>query len=123
VAKLLRATRREGKPRWSPHREAPSISKDPVADNNDTYAWVTPGKTVTIVTNYVPGEIRRTDRTSTSSATTSSTKSTSTTTPMPKRTSFYSSGSPPVISKPEHVLVQHRPITSLTQANWNRRQR
>ena len=24
----------------SSHREAPEISKDPVADNTDTYAWV-----------------------------------------------------------------------------------
>jgi Domain of unknown function (DUF4331) len=40
----------------SSHREAPGIAKDPVADNTDTYAWVTPGNTVTIVTNYVPVE-------------------------------------------------------------------
>ena len=40
----------------SSHREAPSISKDPVADNTDTYAFVTPGNTVTIITNYVPAE-------------------------------------------------------------------
>ncbi|HET7487216.1 MAG TPA: DUF4331 domain-containing protein [Acidimicrobiales bacterium] len=40
----------------SSHREAPGISKDPVADNTDTYAFVTPGHTVTIVTNYVPAQ-------------------------------------------------------------------
>jgi Domain of unknown function (DUF4331) len=40
----------------SSHREAPSISKDPVADNTDTYAFVTPGDTVTIITNYLPVE-------------------------------------------------------------------
>ena len=40
----------------SSHREAPSISKDPVADNTDTYAFVTPSNTVTIITNYVPAE-------------------------------------------------------------------
>jgi len=40
----------------SSHREAPSISKDPVADNTDTYAFVTPDSTVTIITNYVPAE-------------------------------------------------------------------
>lgn len=40
----------------SSHREAPAISKDPVADNTDTYAWVTPGDTVTIVTSYLPGQ-------------------------------------------------------------------
>jgi hypothetical protein len=40
----------------SSHREAPAISKDPVADNTDTYAFVTPNQTVTIITNYVPVE-------------------------------------------------------------------
>jgi hypothetical protein len=40
----------------SSHREAPEISKDPVADNADTYAFVSPDvpDTVTIITNYVP---------------------------------------------------------------------
>jgi hypothetical protein len=40
----------------SSHREAPEISKDPVADNADTYAFVSPDRpdTVTIITNYVP---------------------------------------------------------------------
>ena len=40
----------------SSHREAPSISQDPVADNADTYAFVSPDDptTVTIITNYVP---------------------------------------------------------------------
>jgi len=42
----------------SSHREAPEISKDPVADNTDTYAFVSPDKpdTVTIITNYIPAE-------------------------------------------------------------------
>jgi len=42
----------------SSHREAPSISKDPSADNTDVYAFVTPGKTdtVTMVANYIPDE-------------------------------------------------------------------
>lgn len=40
----------------SSHREAPAISKDPCADNTDTYAFVTPGNTVTIITNYLPVE-------------------------------------------------------------------
>src|SRR5919201_2311792 len=42
----------------SSHREAPEISQDPVADNTDTYAFVSPDKpdTVTILTNYVPLE-------------------------------------------------------------------
>jgi len=40
----------------SSHREAPAISKDPVADNTDTYAFVTPGNTITIIANYLPVE-------------------------------------------------------------------
>ncbi len=42
----------------SSHREAPEISKDPVADNTDTYAFVSPDRpdTVTIITNYIPLE-------------------------------------------------------------------
>ncbi len=42
----------------SSHREAPEISKDPVADNTDTYAFVSPDKpdTVTFITNYIPLE-------------------------------------------------------------------
>src|SRR3954468_15939769 len=40
----------------SSHREAPEISKDPVADNADVYAFVSPDRpdTVTIVANYLP---------------------------------------------------------------------
>ena len=40
----------------SSHREAPEISKDPVADSTDVYAFVSPERpdTVTIIANYVP---------------------------------------------------------------------
>src|SRR5690348_915200 len=40
----------------SSHREAPEISKDPVADGTDTYAFVSPDKpdTVTLVANFIP---------------------------------------------------------------------
>jgi hypothetical protein len=42
----------------SSHREAPEISKDPVADSTDVYAFVSPDApdTVTLITNYVPLE-------------------------------------------------------------------
>jgi hypothetical protein len=42
----------------SSHREAPEISKDPVADNTDVYAFVSPDRpdTVTLISNYVPLE-------------------------------------------------------------------
>jgi hypothetical protein len=42
----------------SSHREAPEISKDPVADSTDTYAFVSPDRpdSVTLITNYIPLE-------------------------------------------------------------------
>ena len=42
----------------SSHREAPEISKDPVADSTDLYAFVSPDRsdTVTIIANYIPLE-------------------------------------------------------------------
>jgi hypothetical protein len=43
----------------SSHREAPEISKDPVADSSDLYAFVSPDDpdTVTIIANYVPMQL------------------------------------------------------------------
>jgi hypothetical protein len=40
----------------SSHREAPEISKDPVADSTDLYAFVSPDdpSTVTLIANYIP---------------------------------------------------------------------
>jgi hypothetical protein len=40
----------------SSHREAPEISKDPVADNTDLYAFVSPDHpgTVTLISNFIP---------------------------------------------------------------------
>src|SRR5579875_3236659 len=42
----------------SSHREAPDISKDPVADNTDLYAFVSPDNpsTVTLIANFIPLE-------------------------------------------------------------------
>ncbi len=42
----------------SSHREAPEISKDPVADSTDLYAFVSPDNpdTVTLIANYIPLE-------------------------------------------------------------------
>ena len=42
----------------SSHREAPEVSKDPVVDSTDLYAFVSPDKpdTVTIIANYIPLE-------------------------------------------------------------------
>ena len=43
----------------SSHREAPEISKDPVADNTDTYAFISPDKPgyVTLIANFIPLQI------------------------------------------------------------------
>src|SRR6202451_4796821 len=40
----------------SSHREAPEISKDPVADSTDVYAFVSPDKpsTGTLIADYIP---------------------------------------------------------------------
>jgi len=42
----------------SSHREAPLISQDPLADNTDLYAFVSPDRpdTVTMIANYIPFE-------------------------------------------------------------------
>ena len=42
----------------SSHREAPEISKDPVADSTDVYAFMSPDKAgmVTLIANYIPLE-------------------------------------------------------------------
>src|SRR5215471_6215623 len=42
----------------SSHREAPFISQDPMADNTDLYAFVSPNAptTVTMIANYIPLE-------------------------------------------------------------------
>jgi hypothetical protein len=40
----------------SSHREAPEVSKDPVADNTDVYAFVSPDRpdSVTLIANFIP---------------------------------------------------------------------
>jgi len=106
----------------SSHREAPEISKDPVADSTDLYAWVDTPNTVTIVANYVPLEAPA------------------------GGPNFYEfgddvvydinidhtgSGYPSIIyrfrftttvTNPNTFLYNTGPITSLSSPNWNRRQ-
>jgi len=108
----------------SSHREAPEISTDPVADNTDTYAFVSPDKPnmVTLITNYVP--LQRPDG----------------------GPNFYEFGNdvkysvhvdnngdgiPDVtynlyfestLQNPDTFLYNTGPITSLTDPNWNKRQ-
>ena len=54
VARILNAAGRPAD--MSSHREAPEISKDPVADSTDVYAFVSPDRpdTVTLIANYIP---------------------------------------------------------------------
>ncbi|HZQ86596.1 MAG TPA: DUF4331 domain-containing protein, partial [Acidimicrobiales bacterium] len=106
----------------SSHREAPEISKDPVADSTDLYAWVDSASTVTIIANYVPLEAPA------------------------GGPNFYEfgddvvyeinidqtgSGYPSItyrfrftttIVNPKTFLYNTGPIMSLTDPNWNRRQ-
>jgi len=106
----------------SSHREAPAISKDPVADSADLYAFVTANDTVTIIANYVPAQIPA------------------------GGPNFYEFGDdvlyelhidnngdgvPDVtyqfrfqnnVINPETFLYNTGPIDSLTSPNWNRRQ-
>ncbi|MGB3800687.1 MAG: DUF4331 family protein, partial [Lewinella sp.] len=43
----------------SSHREAPLIADDPLADNTDVYAFVSPDdpSTVTVIANYIPMQL------------------------------------------------------------------
>jgi Domain of unknown function (DUF4331) len=108
----------------SSHREAPEISRDPVADSTDLYAFVSPDApgTITIIANYLPLEAPA------------------------GGPNFYEfgddvvydinidhtgSGYPSVIyrfrftttiTNPDTFLYNTGPIASLTDKNWNRRQ-
>jgi len=66
----------------SSHSEAPEISKDPVADSTDLYAFISPDSPnkVTLIANYIRVNSPPAVRISSSSATTCSTRSTWTTT-------------------------------------------
>jgi hypothetical protein len=108
----------------SSHREAPAISKDPVADSTDLYAFVSPDdpSTVTILANYVPLEAPQGG---------------------PNFFEFGddvlyqilidndADGMPEIVygfqfttsvQNPNTFLYNTGPISSLTDANWNRRQ-
>ena len=124
----------------SSHREAPAISKDPVADSTDLYAFVSPDapETVTILANYVPLQdpaggpnffefgAKTVVGTAARSATMCCTRSTSTTPARACRRSPTSSSSPPRSLDPRHVPLQHRTDHLLADTGysptWNRRQ-
>ncbi|HWF83086.1 MAG TPA: DUF4331 domain-containing protein [Streptosporangiaceae bacterium] len=108
----------------SSHREAPEISKDPVADSTDLYAFVSPDKpeTVTIIANYIPLQSAaggpnfyefgddviydiRIDNFGNS-----------------KWDITYQFQFSTVLGNPETFLYNTGPITSLTSSSWNRKQ-
>src|SRR5579875_140468 len=108
----------------SSHREAPAISKDPVADSTDVYAFVSPDApdTVTILANYVPLEdpaggpnffefgsdvLYEIHIDNTGSGTPAIT---------------YQFNFTAEITDPGTFLYATGPITSLTDPTWNRRQ-
>ena len=108
----------------SSHREAPEISKDPVADSTDVYAFVSPDQpgTVTLIANYIPLEAPA------------------------GGPNFYEFGDDVLyeihvdnngdgradvtyqfrfthqVTNPEHLPLQHRPDPVPDSPNWNRRQ-
>jgi hypothetical protein len=108
----------------SSHREAPEISKDPVADSTDVYAFVSPDNsdTVTLIANYIPLQGPA------------------------GGPNFYEFGDDVLyqihidnngdgradisyqfrftttVADPDTFLYNTGPITSLSSANWNRRQ-
>src|ERR1700690_1587936 len=108
----------------SSHREAPGISKDPVADSTDLYAFVSPDapETVTILANYVPLQdpaagpnffefgadvLYEIHIDNTGSGTPAIT---------------YQFNFTTTIVDPNTFLYAPGPITSLTDSHWNRRQ-
>ncbi len=108
----------------SSHKEAPMISKDPVADSTDVYAFVSPENdgTVTILANYVPLQdpdggpnffefgsdvLYEIHIDNTGSGTPAIT---------------YQFNFTATITDPGTFLYATGPIKSLTDPNWNRRQ-
>ncbi len=109
----------------SSHREAPEISNDPVADSTDVYAFVSPDRpqTVTLIANYIPlqgpaggpnfyqyGEqVRYAIHIDTQGH--------------GEADITYEFDFATDLADPDTFLYNTGPITSLTSANWNRRQR
>ena len=110
----------------SSHREAPEISKDPVADNTDVYAFVSPDRpsTVTLIVNYIPLEEPAAARTFTSSATMSFTRcDIDNVVRGPVGHHLSVPLQLPVCRQPGNTFLYNTgPIRSLSSPNWNSRQ-
>ena len=108
----------------SSHREAPAISKDPVADNTDTYAFVSPDDPTRSRSSPTTCRSRRRSavRTSSSSATTCATAFTSTTTATATPDISYQFEFQTVVGNPNTFLYNTGTINSISSPNWNRKQ-
>jgi hypothetical protein len=108
----------------SSHREAPEISKDPCADSTDLYAFVSPDKsgTVTIIANYVPlqGPDAGPNFFEFGDDVLYDIHIDNNQDALPEIT--YRFQFTTVVENPKTFLYNTGPITSLTSANWNRRQ-
>jgi hypothetical protein len=109
----------------SSHREAPEIAKDPVADSTDVYAFVSPDwpRTVTLIANYIPlqgpaggpnfyefgDDVRYAIHIDTNGHS--------------EANITYEFDFKTELADPNTFLYNTGPITSLTSANWNRRQK
>jgi hypothetical protein len=109
----------------SSHREAPEISKDPVADSTDVYAFVCPDRprTVTLIANYIPlqgpaggpnfyqfgDNVRYAIHIDTHGH--------------GEANITYEFDFKTDLADPDTFLYNTGPITSLTSASWNRKQR
>ncbi len=108
----------------SSHREAPATSKDPVADNTDTYAFVSPDQpdTVTLIANYLPFEapfggpnfFEFADDVTYSIYVDNNGDG------VPDVT--YDFNFETVVGNPNTFLYNTGPINSISSANWNRKQ-
>ena len=107
----------------SSHREAPEISKDPVADNTDVYAFRSPDRPDTSPSSPTSSRCRSPTaaRTSTSSLMTSSTPSTSQH-PGPGADVIYRFQFNTKIRNPKTFLYNTGPITNIRDTTWNRPQ-
>ncbi len=108
----------------SSHREAPAISKDAFADNTDTYVWIPAGQTerIALAASYIPFEgpeggpnyyewddsVRYNIFVSNDGD------------PAPEVT--YTLSSRTEVQNPDTFLYNTGPITTLDDADWNRRQ-
>jgi hypothetical protein len=108
----------------SSHREAPEISKDPVADSTDVYAFVSPNApdTVTLIANYLPlqGPAGGPNFYEFGDDVLYEIHIDNTGDGRPDVT--YKFRFTTTVANPNTFLYNTGPITSLDSANWNRRQ-